>query len=86
MMTPDKNTLLHRIQAEDFAIYEAALYLDAHPRNKKALCFYAEHQKISKMLKEEYNQKYGPLTIYDNCDPNEWKWVDTPWPWEKEAN
>ena len=61
-------------------------YLDAYPTNKKALAFYQEHRKILAALKEEYRQKYGPLTIYDNVDPNEWDWVKGPWPWEREAN
>ena len=79
-------SLLHRIQAEDFALYEVALYLDASPTNKKALAFYDEHRKLLAALKEEYRQKYGPLTIYDNIDSSEWRWVQGPWPWEREAN
>ncbi|MBR2010305.1 MAG: spore coat protein CotJB [Clostridia bacterium] len=79
-------SLLRRIQAEDFALYEAVLYLDAYPTNQKALAFYREHRKILDALKEEYRQKYGPLTIYDNIDSGEWDWVKGPWPWEREAN
>lgn len=79
-------SLLRRIQAEDFAIYEVALYLDAYPTNQKALRFYEEHLARLKALKEEYRQKYGPLTIYDNLSTGEWQWVNGPWPWEREAN
>ena len=79
-------SLLRRIQAEDFALYEVALYLDAYPTNKKALAFYDQHKRELAALKEEYRQKYGPLTIYDNADASEWQWVKGPWPWEKEAN
>lgn len=79
-------SLLRRIQAEDFALYEVALYLDAYPTNKKALAFYEEHRARLAELKEEYRQKYGPLTIYDNVGSNEWQWVKGPWPWEREAN
>ena len=79
-------TLLRRIQAEDFALYEVALYLDAYPTNQKALAFYEQHKKMLAALKEEYRQKYGPLTIYDNASDNEWQWVKGPWPWEREAN
>ena len=79
-------SLLRRIRAEDFALYEVALYLDAYPTNQKALAFYDQHRKILAALKEEYKREYGPLTIYDNVDSNEWKWVKGPWPWEKEAN
>ncbi len=79
-------SLLRRIRAEDFALYEVALYLDAYPTNQKALAFYEQHRSILAALKEEYRQKYGPLTIYDNIDRGEWQWVQGPWPWEKEAN
>ena len=24
----------------------------------------------------------GPLTIYGNESPTEWKWISNPWPWE----
>ena len=86
MNTPDRTTLLNRIRAEDFALYEVALYLDAHPRHKKALQYYAEHQKIAQMLKKSFEEAYGPLTIYGNTDEDAWKWTEGPWPWEKEAN
>ena len=82
----DRTALLHQIQAEDFALYEVALYLDGHPKDQKALRFYREHQKIARMLKDAYQEQYGPLTIYDNQNENGWDWAAGPWPWEKEAN
>ena len=85
-MNGGAGSLLRRIQAEDFALYEVALYLDAYPTNKKALAFYDQHRKILTALKEEYKRQYGPLTIYDNPEGEEWKWVKGPWPWEREAN
>ena len=82
----DRATLLNKIRAEDFALYEVALYLDANPKNKKALKYYHEHRKLAEMLKEEFREKYGPLTIYETQSTNGWQWVEGPWPWEKEAN
>jgi len=81
-----RTELLRRIQAEDFALYEVALYLDAYPTNKKALAFYREHRAALMALKEAYAEKYGPLTIYDHNSQDEWQWVKGPWPWEREAN
>lgn len=78
--------LLRRLQAEDFATLEAVLYLDGHPTNKKALAFYDKHRAIAKGLRDEYEGKYGPITIYGNNDNNDWHWIDKPWPWEREAN
>jgi len=82
----NRSALLKEIQAEDFAVYEAALYLNGHPTCQNALAYYCEHKSIVKALKEEFEALYGPLTIYSNEDSNCWHWVDGPWPWEKEAN
>ena len=57
----EKDCLLRRIQAEDFALYEAVLYLDGHPKNRKALAFYNKHCNIVKELRREYEEKYGPF-------------------------
>ena len=78
--------LLRRMQAEDFALYEVALYLDAYPTNKKALAYYQEHRAVLQSLKAAYMQQYGPLTLYENEGRDEWQWIKGPWPWEKEAN
>jgi spore coat protein JB len=42
-------------------------------RNQAALC------------RAEYEEKYGPITIFGVEDDNYWDWVKTPWPWEKDA-
>lgn len=85
-MNQEQNNLLKRLAAEDFALYEVVLYLDAYPTNKKALAFYEQHAKAAQMLRSEYEQKYGPLTVYGNNDTEKWQWTTGPWPWEKEAN
>ncbi len=81
-----RSALLKEIQAEDFALYETALYLNAHPRCQKALDYYCQHKTAVKALRDEYEAHYGPLTIYGNKSGNCWHWVDAPWPWEKEGN
>ena len=82
----DRAALLKKIQAMDFALHETVLYLDGHPKNQKALEYYRQHRDGLRALKEEYNRRFGPLTIYDNYDNDQWRWVDKPWPWEKEGN
>ena len=81
----EREILLNKIQAEDFAVYETVLFLDAYPDDKAALSFYNTHRDIAEKLKKEYREKFGPLTIYENCGDC-WHWTDKPWPWEKEAN
>ena len=39
-----KTDLLNQIRAEDFAFYEAALYLNTHPDSREALCYYRERK------------------------------------------
>ncbi len=82
----DRNKLMKKIYQYDFALYETILYLDTHPTNKKALNYYSKVRDEVAKLKNEYNTKYGPITASDNNDPNDWHWIDKPWPWEKEAN
>ena len=82
----EREKLLRRIQEEDFAVYETVLYLDAHPKNKKALAFYQKHRDMAAALRAEFEQKYGVLSIYGNHDTGNWNWINRPWPWEKEGN
>ena len=86
MNLSERSALLHKIQAEDFALYEVALYLDAYPNSKKAMKYYHEHKKLAQMLKAEFEEKFGPLTLYSNHNDQKWEWTDGPWPWEKEGN
>lgn len=76
--------LLHKIQTYDFNIQEAALYLDMHPCNQKAMEYYQHYRKLSERAKYDYERCYGPLTNRGNiCD--RWEYINEPWPWEKEA-
>ena len=85
-MYDERTRLLHKLQAEDFAVYEAVLYLDGHPDCRHALAYYCRHREIAARLRAEYEKKYGPTTNNNACDGAHWKWIDGPWPWEKEAN
>ncbi|MBE6713070.1 MAG: spore coat protein CotJB [Ruminococcaceae bacterium] len=81
-----RSALLKEIQAEDFALYETALYLNGHPTCRSALSYYCQHKNTVKALRERYEELYGPLTLYGNSSESCWHWVDAPWPWEKEGN
>ncbi|MBO5006568.1 MAG: spore coat protein CotJB [Clostridia bacterium] len=86
MNSYEKDKLLKKIQEEDFALYETVLFLDAHPNDSAALAYYKQRKETLEKCKHEYQQKFGPLTIYGNEDCSHWNWVNKPWPWEKEAN
>ena len=84
MNNTDKTNLLKKLQALEFAVIEAALFLDSHPTDAKALDYYNKMIAELNVVKNQYVDAYGPLTIKENTG-NRWQWVDGPWPWEMEA-
>ncbi len=76
-----KEKLLKRLSAAQFAMYELRLFLDTHKDNKEALQMYDKYQSKYDVLKKEYEQQFGPLTLNGlNSD----EWLKDPWPWEVE--
>ncbi len=76
----NKNEMLRELQELDFAIQEAVLFLDTHPRSEVAQSYY----RYVTELRRKYNRVCGPLTSRDSygcC----WDWVHSPWPWEREG-
>lgn len=81
----DQKRLFRQIQIYSFVIYETALYLDGHPYDRRALEYYNRYNTKLLELTDRYERKYGPLTIFGGQCGDEWKWVDSPWPWEYDA-
>lgn len=80
----EREVLLKRVQVCDFALNDAALFLDTHPTDKDALNFYQKHKEMRKAAAKEYTSKYGPITKSDYDGGDRWTWVDGPWPWQNE--
>ena len=79
-------TLMRKLQSIDFALAETVLYLDAYPHSKPALDYYhkllCERERICEAL-----AKSGvPTTCRDNVSTTDWEWINSPWPWQTEAN
>lgn len=75
-----QNELLGKIQSYAFAINDLALYLDTHSNDDKALALHNQYAKEYRKIYDEYERKYGPLSIFCPCD--KWRWIASPWPWE----
>ena len=74
-----KEKLLNRLSAAQFAMYELRLFLDTHKDNKEAMQMYEKYQSKYDVLKKEYEEQFGPLTLNGiNSDD----WLKDPWPWE----
>lgn len=72
--------LMSQIQSLAFAINDLTLYLDTHIDDEKALKLHNEYAKKYRRLYDEYERKYGPLSIYCPCES--YRWIALPWPWE----
>jgi len=75
---------MQEIRQLDFAMIETALYLDGHPACKKALNYYNMLQSKRNEKRAQYEQSFGPMTMFSNKSEDTWHWVKTAWPWELE--
>ena len=82
-MVNSREKLMKQIQTYAFAAHEANLYLDAHPDSKSALEYFKRHKMMEKKATEEYECRFGPITV--NAEMQSWEWVKGPWPWQNDA-
>ena len=78
----DREKLLKRLSAAQFAAWEVHLYLDTHTEDTAAIAAFNQYKKRAMELSEEFTRKYGELTAGENTNPNSWEWLNSPWPWE----
>ena len=81
-LTPknEKESLLWELSTFSFAAHELNLYLDIHPNDQSMFLLFMDYQKKANRLMEEYEQKYGPITI-NSEEMNSFDWINE-WPWE----
>ena len=77
-----REQLLLRVSQAQFAMWEVRMYMDTHLDNAEARKLYEKYFEQFKMLKKEFEEKYGPLTLgVDNSD----EWLKDPWPWDADC-
>lgn len=74
-----REQLLLRVSQAQFAMWEVRMYMDTHLDNAEARKLYEKYFNQFKMLKKEFEEKYGPLTLGEN---NSDEWLKDPWPWD----
>ena len=74
----NRNKMLLRLSAVQFAAWELHVYLDTHPLDAEAALRYKELMNEYSLLLSEYEAAYGPVT--KPATGNEW--LKDPWPWE----
>lgn len=76
--------MLSKVQEMEFIAIELNLYLDTHPCDTEALNDFNRAVDSARKLVRKYESVYGPLYnfgISANSE-SEWKWINSPWPWE----
>lgn len=84
-MTNEARQLLKRLRGIDFTLADTVLYLDAYPSSKGAMARYKElvgerHELLTKLAEAGF-----PMNFACNLSAD-WRWCESPWPWEYEAN
>lgn len=82
----DREKLLKKVQMYQFAVTDAALFLDTHPDCAQALSYYNKYKKLYEDAKAAFETAYGPLEVCSEKNNSRWAWVDGPFPWELAAN
>lgn len=82
-MPEEYYALLHELQAVDFVLVELNLYLDTHPDDRNAIEQYNHFAQKKQMLKQQFDQKFGPLQGFGNSYTKyPFGWKEAPWPWQ----
>lgn len=81
-----QGTMFETIRQLSFVMDELRLYLDTHPGNRQALDMFLSEQETRRALIDEYTGRYGPIDSYFINSDGTWSWINSPMPWETEAN
>lgn len=79
-------TLMHRLQAMNFAITELGLYLDTHADDMDAVELFNQYVEQYAGLVQQYERKYGSLSQMGAAINGKYEWLSDPWPWEYSTN
>lgn len=78
----EQQKMMEAVYANGFALDEARLYLNTHPKNREALEYYRRKAKLYHEALNLYEQKYGPIRPENGAMGEHWAWAEGPWPWE----
>lgn len=79
-------SLLKQLRELDFSLVEVNLYLDTHPDCPDGAATFDRLLALREEAARQYEESGGLLTAFTPIGENGHRWVDRPWPWEKEAN
>lgn len=77
----NREQMLLKLSAAQFAMWEMRIYLDTHEGNEEARKMYKKYHAQFEKLKAEFEEIYGPITLGEN---NSDEWLKDPWPWDNQ--
>lgn len=77
----NKEIMLKKLSAVQFALWEMHLYLDTHPWDLATLEKHDKMMQKYSVMKNEYEEKFCGLTAKT---AQGFEWLKGPWPWEIE--
>lgn len=80
-LSPQQEILLD-VQKLQFVTLDTALYLDTHPNDPVALYRHKMYTDQLKQVIDAYEMQYGPMTIFGHEYGDNWRYINSPWPWE----
>ena len=78
-----RDRLMRQIQEASFAMYDAQLYLDSHPKDEAGMARFNEYNSLRRGLTEEYTSMFGPITTDIYTADGMFTWATEPWPWQE---
>ena len=79
----ERDEELLNVNQISFASHELNLYLDNYPNDKEALNLFTKYRKMANDLIQNYERRYGPLTVSGEVNSNTpFRWESEKWPWE----
>lgn len=76
----EREALLRKLSAAQFAVWELHLYLDTHIDDQKAIEEKRKYTMKANELLKEFEEKFGPLS--PGSAQNSTDWLANPWPWD----
>ena len=84
-MNTNVSGLMNRLRKVEFALVDIGLYLDAYPHCIAAMEYYKKLLAEHKMICEKLEKSGYPVNVASDFGDS-WNWINSPWPWEYEAN
>jgi len=78
----EEDELLLNINQICFYRHELNLLLDNYPNNKEILDLFNKYLEVEQQEINNYERRYGPLTVNSEMNNIPFKWESTKWPWD----